>query len=154
MFSDVKAAFCACPSTRCAFVRFPFSVSFAVHGMISFTLSLRSEFTFESLSLLIHQFLSLTCMSSLMHNQLWLPTKGFPTFSAFTGFLSSMSPLLCTESWFLRESFSTIITSIGFPSWLSSVMYNELGFPNECLFTFTAFIGLLFCMHSLMYNES
>lgn len=109
------------------------------------------EFTFRSF---IKLSMFVIYMSSLMHNELWLPTKGFPTLNALTRLLSCMCSLMCTENWFLREGFPTFIAPIGFLSWMSSLMYNELRIPNEGFSTLAAFIWFLSCVHSLVYKKA
>lgn len=47
----------------------------------------------------------LICMSFLMHNELWFPTKGFTAFSAFTGFLSCVCSLCALRIDFWEKNF-------------------------------------------------
>lgn len=98
-------------------------------------------------------FIGCLFMCSLVSIKTTLTDESFPTFTTYTGFFSCMGSLVYEKFWLMAKRFLTITAFIGSLSSVSSLMYNELCLLWENFPTITASVGLFSCVCSLVYNE-
>lgn len=96
----------------------------------------------------------LSCVSSLVSDEVWLLNESFPTVLTLKRFFSSVNFLMGKKIFLLAEGFSTFVTFKKLLSSMGVLMFNDILLLAECFSTFITFKRFLSIMKMLMLSKS